>query len=306
MICKPCTYSQESAVDCSLTSFSATSQLSLLSGSHTPAKFSANDPQKDGSPDCTCGKATLDCSIHPSTPAAWIASMRDSLAKTLALLESKVVLAKEPDRGFTAKSCVLLASFDRDSCSWKTLQQSFLTDSEPFSATWPRWGMTAAGSAYAHPMWERRITETDGLHWPTVGVRGFTNDGDLMALGRMCESLEEMNGMAYRAALKKKAQYWPTPTNHNHKETGAPSQMSRNTVQLGGLVGGQLSPDWVSWLMGFPIGFAQIGGKLSQTSGESLKALQTEWASLKATAMPKSQCKQPLHTDCLVVSEVAA
>jgi hypothetical protein len=33
-----------------------------------------------------------------------------------------------------------------------------------------------------------------------------------MALGRMCDSYEEMSRMAYRAADKKKQQYWPTPT----------------------------------------------------------------------------------------------
>jgi hypothetical protein len=108
-----------------------------------------------------------DCSIHPSTPEKWIASMQDSLARTLALLESRQEYLREPDQVFTVKSCALLASFDRDTCSWKTLQQSFLTDSEPFSQTWPRWGMTAGGFAYEHPMSGRRITETDFSCLPT-------------------------------------------------------------------------------------------------------------------------------------------
>lgn len=162
MTCRPCTSLQESAADCLPTSFSDTRQLSLLNGNHTPVESCANEPQKDGFHNCTCGKAMSGCSIHPNTRDEWIASMRDSLAKTLALLESRQAYLMEPDQVFTVKSCVLLASFDRDSCSWRTLQQSFLTGSEPFSQTWPRWGMTAGGSAYAHPMSERRITETDG------------------------------------------------------------------------------------------------------------------------------------------------
>lgn len=162
-----CTYSPESVADCWPTSFSDTVQLSLLSWNHTPAKSYANEPPKDGSPNCTCGKEMSDCSIHPSTPEKWIASMRDSLAKTLALLESRQVYLREPDQVFTEKSCVLLTSLDRDTCSWRTLQQSFLTDSEPFSQTWPRWGMTQGGYAYAHPMSERRITETGGFFLPT-------------------------------------------------------------------------------------------------------------------------------------------
>ena len=149
------------------TSFLATDQLSLLSGIDMPAKSSENEQQTDGFPDCMCGKGTFDCLIHPSTQESWIASMQDSLAKTLVLLESRQAYLREPDQVFTAKSCVSLAWLDQSSCSWRTYQQSFLTDSEPFSETWPRWGMTQGGSAYAHPMSERRITETDGFYWPT-------------------------------------------------------------------------------------------------------------------------------------------
>src|SRR5574343_633671 len=128
-----CTSLQESAEGCLPTLSSVTGQLSLLSGSHTPAKSYVNEQQKDGFQDCTCGKEMSDCSIHPSTPEKWIASMRDSLARTLASLESRQVYLREPDQGFTEKSCVLLASFDQNTCSWRMLQQSFLTDSEPFS-----------------------------------------------------------------------------------------------------------------------------------------------------------------------------
>lgn len=275
------------------TSSSDTNQLSLLSGSHTLAESCANEPKTDGSPDCTCGKAMSDCSIHPSTPAAWIAFMQDSLARTLALLESRQAYLREPEAVFTVKSCALLASFDRDTCSWRTLQQSFLTDSEPFSQTWPRWGMTAGGFAYEHPMSGRRITETDGFcwptptvttgvqvawdktprqtggtslagavkYWPTVGVRGFTNDGDLMGLAKMCDSQEEMNGMGYQASLKKKAKYWRTPsaTITEPKSTVVKLTGRKPTdpqVGLADQVGGQLNPDWVSWLMNFPIGWA--------------------------------------------------
>ena len=306
-----CISSPESAGGYSQTSFSATDQLSLLSGMPTPAKSSENEQQTDGFPDCKCGKGTLDCSIHPSTPEKWTAYMRDSLAKTLALLESKQAYLREPDQVFTAKSCASLAWYDQSSCSWRTYQQSLVTDWEPYLETWPRWGMTVGGSAYAHPMSGRTITETDGSYlptpttidagtgrfntsvgssnhrptlammakkslWPTPQTRGYTNDGDLMGLAKMCGSFEEMSGMAYRAATKKKTQYWPTPTAHNAKETNAPSESNRNTPTLAAQVGGQLNPDWVGWLMGFPIA----------------------WGNLKATAMPKSRSKQQQPTDC--------
>ena len=308
---KQCTYLPDTAVDSLPTSSSDTHQLSLLSGIPTPAKSSENEQQTDGSQVCECMKGMSACSIHPSTPEKWTAFMQDSLAKTLALLENRQAYMREPDQVFTEKSCGSLAWLDQSSCSWKTYQQSFLTDSEPYSETWPRWGMTQGGSAYAHPMSERRITETDGLHWPTPDTRGFVNEGSLSMLAKMCENKEEMFAMGYRAAASKKEKFWPTPranaamaatitpesawnskrfpnletmvgrqmwptpTAHNAKETNAPSEANRNTPTLASQAGGKLSPLWVEWLMGFPIGFT----------------VSKDWVT------PKSRSKQPPPTD---------
>jgi len=271
-------YSPESAADCWPTSFSDTSQLSLLSGNHTPAKSYANEPPKDGSPNCTCGKEISDCSIHPSTPEKWIASMRDSLAKTLALLESRQVYLREPDQGFTEKSCALLTRYDRNSSSWKTLQQSFLTDSEPFLETWPRRGMTQGGVAYAHPMSERRITGTDGFCWPTPNVPNG---------GRSCAHVTEWsesgktayhNGKKVQIGLEHAVKHWTTPC---ADDTGhRTAKYAQGGTALSMQAGGKLNPNWVGWLMGFPIG----------------------WANSKATEMPRCHYRQQPHGDC---SEVA-
>jgi hypothetical protein len=217
------------------------------------------------------------CLIHPSTPEAWTAFMQDSLAKTLALLENRQAYMREPDQVFTEKSCGSLAWYDQSSSSWKTYQQSLVTDWESFSETWPRWGMTQGGSAYAHPMSERRITETDGLHWPTPDTRGFVNEGSLSMLAKMCDNKEEMFAMGHRAAASKKEKFWPTPTAHNAKETNAPSKANRNTPTLAAQVGGKLSPLWVEWLMGFPTGFTA----------------SKDWVT------PKSRSKQQQPTDFL-------
>ena len=255
MTCRPCTYFPESEGAYFPTSFSDTSQLSLWSGSLTPAESCDNEQQKDGSQSCTCGKEMSGCSIHPSTPAEWIASMQDFLVRTLASLESRQAYLREPDQVFTEKSCVLLASFDRDSCSWRTLQRSFLTDSEPFSQTWPRWGMTAGGFAYAHPMSERRITETDGFYLPTPTV----TSGAQVAWNKT-------PGQTGGTTLAGWVKYWPTPNASDCRDRGnlsMPSIQRRQKIgkqlNLGMVVdpnSGALNPDWVSWLMNFPIGWA--------------------------------------------------
>lgn len=103
--------------------------------------------------------------------------------------------------------------------------------------------------------------------WPTPQTRGFTNDGDLAALAKMCDSYEEMAGMAYRAADKKKRGFWPTPCSSASKGS-SPAALtrkngrSRENDRLDHAVmasdGGQLSPDWTEGLMGFPIGHTAL------------------------------------------------
>ena len=48
---------------------------------------------------------------------------------------------------------------------------------------------------------------------------------------------------------------FPTPTVQDAHNNGSPSQLCRNSLPLNALVGGQLNPDWVEWLMGWPIGW---------------------------------------------------
>jgi DNA (cytosine-5)-methyltransferase 1 len=59
------------------------------------------------------------------------------------------------------------------------------------------------------------------------------------------------------------SRYLPTPTAHDHKDTG-PSQMNRNTPMLGPTVTGgdstlRLAPRFVEWMMGWPDGWTLIG-----------------------------------------------
>lgn len=152
--------------------------------------------------------------------------------------------------------------------------------------------MTVGGQCWELAILVPRISETgSGLSeqkWPTPQTRGFTNDGDLMALGKMCDSWEEMSAMAYRASEKKKAMYWPTPTvcvNYNRKgasassgdglatavlkcatptardwRSGKASQAThdKNSRPLSEQIGGSLNPTWVEWLMGWPLGWTDL------------------------------------------------
>jgi len=219
----------------------------------------------------------------------WFAE--DSRAKTSALPETG------PDwtakgQGYGEKWRGLLGRYDPDTHSLKTAQLSLLEDSTGCCVTLPRWGLMLDGELYPQPMLEPSTAENESGYWPTPQTRFGTNDGDLAQLAKKCDSQEEFNQMAYRAAAKKKAIYWPTPTvcgNYNRPGVSATSGMglasavklwptptasaskgsSKNSLtrkdgrsRIGDRLehsvmasdAGQLNPDWVEWLMGWPIG----------------------------------------------------
>lgn len=47
----------------------------------------------------------------------------------------------------------------------------------------------------------------------------------------------------------------PTPTCHNAKEGAYPAEFTRNTPTLGARLGGKPNPEYIEWMMGFPIGW---------------------------------------------------
>jgi len=103
--------------------------------------------------------------------------MQASRARILATLETKPVLVKAHVLDFTEKYCVSLASFDPSTSSWKTLQQSLLTDSALCLETFPRWGTMRDGVLYQHPMSGRTIRENAGGASALYGTQRATQTG---------------------------------------------------------------------------------------------------------------------------------
>ena len=88
-----------------------------------------------------------------------------------------------------------LAKYDPDSRSWKTPQCSLVAGLDVFSATWPQWGMMR-----------------DGVSWELKRPAHLTSD---------IEYGSKPNG-----------ETWPTPTAHDAKDTGAPSESRRKSPGL--------------------------------------------------------------------------
>ena len=82
--------------------------------------------------------------------------------------------------------------------------------------------------------------------WPTP----TTSD----ASGGPGTSSRREGGLKFRTAV----QQFPTPTVNDSKNNNPPSQANRNTPPLNVVIGGQMSPMWVEWLMGWPIGWTDL------------------------------------------------
>ena len=221
------------------------SQLNLID---IVARSSANEQQTDGSPTCECTRETLGCSIHPNTPDAWIASMRDFLAR-ISQSPELVQASMEIEAGCGPRSSGLLAYYDPGNFSLKIAQQSLLGDLAESYLTLPRWGTMQNGSVYPLPESVRPTDGTGGGALPTLTATeyGSCQGG---AMGR--------EGQKNRPSLQTMARNGILPTltvygNYNRAGVSATSGNGLATV-----IGGNLSPMWSEWFMGFPMGFTEL------------------------------------------------
>ena len=209
--------------------------------------------------------------------------------------------------------------YDPDSSLWRTHQCSLLGDWEPFSETWPKWGLMRDGECWEQSMLVPRISVTefgfvpndeDFFHTPnTTGMDGGSNSRralkkrkEMWPTPRALEIEESYEGYIDRMKrsgnpknvgktrpqnLSMAVKMWTTPVTSDHAArrptqnwagTDLPSQV---WVESGGrenpnLPPARLSPNWVEWLMGWPIG----------------------WTDLKPLAMDRFQKWQDEHGSC--------
>jgi len=96
-----------------------------------------------------------------------ILSAEGSLANQSQWQETELESQKNPDQVFFTNSCESYAWFDPDSLSWKTWQQSLITDWTSFSESFPKQGTMQNGQLYLRVHWEPVIKEVDGGALPT-------------------------------------------------------------------------------------------------------------------------------------------
>ena len=179
----------------------------------------------------------------------WILSLEDSHANHSVKLENKKESMMKDTYGL--QSLKLLARFDHQSSSWKTSQLSLNMQEKLSLEIWPKWGIILHGALFEHQM-PRHLIEGRGSFQSRSIPTPTTMDCQFLSSKRtvMIESLKK--GKFRGVGLKDYVQMYPTPT-------ATANQTSPSMLKKGGafenLTIGKLNPEWVEWLMGWPIGW---------------------------------------------------
>jgi hypothetical protein len=234
-------------------------QLPPLKSKITHAEFYCNGKLMDSYLDSLSG-TTYEHSMESLGEEKSMSSQAVFHARTL-VPQEKAQDLMESDQDFGEKWQGSFAKYNPDTHSLRTHQCSLFEDSTEYCVTLPKWGLMLDGELWEQQTLAHLIKGTEsGLsptppppdNWPTPiasGGGGGTNINNPRGIHQ---------GNPLASAVKLSLGKWPTPTAHMAKETNAPSEALRNEPSLTSRVGGQLNPNWVEWLMGWPIGFTDL------------------------------------------------
>jgi hypothetical protein len=190
-----------------------------------------------------------------------------SRAKTSAPLEMvPVSTANAQDSG--EKWPALSARYDLNTSSWKTAHCLWDEDLPWSSVILPTWGMTRSGAVYRHPTAERPISGTGAGLWRTPSAYVIEAKSSVVKFYRRKPSDPQV-GLADQV-MAAELGMWPTAMataskgwspNHNraHTDDRLDYSVERESFQPGQQTPPKrLNPDWVEWLMGWPIGHTDL------------------------------------------------
>jgi hypothetical protein len=252
--------------------FSDGEQSAPLNGSHTQQAYCAPDKMTAFSRLSRFGMTYKPLTADRGKELLTL-YLEDSRARTSPQPEKAQGLM-ENDQECGVKWRGSFTKYDPDMRLWKTHQCSLLGDLEPFSETWPQWGLMRDGECWEQRMLEQTIRGTEsGLLLPTPDTVNRDNKKVLFDKNAPSQS---------GRILATYARTWPTPRSCSAMAATLTDKGQRfpnlETVMAHtdqATIGGQLNPMWVEWLMGWPLG----------------------WTDLKPLETDKSHCVWPLHGD---------
>lgn len=217
---------------------------------HTAAECSRSIGRKS--------KSTVTC--ESSQASAWpqmellpTSCAEDSLAKKSHALETEKDCAAHA-RAYGQSSPEFLARFDHATRSWRTSQLCLIEGLTKYSESWPRSGMIRSGIAYRLAPLEPDTFETEFGFWPTPQHR------------------DHRSGRGWSPNVRKGGWMLTEAVYENERLSSERIGLQRGELPLS-KTRGMLSPKWVEWLMGFPIGFTELKPSATRLSRKSLKSL---------------------------------
>jgi hypothetical protein len=138
---------------------------------------------------------------------------------------------------------------------WQERQEAKARQGQAYPReTWPTPRKCSAMAARMTPeaAWADRFPNLETVlarrMWPTPQSRDWKGPPGAGCVAR--------GGRA--SSLPLAAQRFPTPTVNDSKNNNPPSQALRNTPPPNVVVGGNMNPTWVEWLMGWPLGWTDL------------------------------------------------
>ena len=219
----------------------------------TPHKFWRNDKTMEPSQlsrfGLTCAVLTAD---HGAALLMWF--LEGFHART-SQLQGMAQALTERAPGSGVKWCESSVRYDLKKSTWRTHLCLWEEDLHWSSVSLPKWGMTRSGALFQHPTLERAISAIASGLWPTPTrsdrAGGPGNQG-------------RQGGLNLRTKV---ARSWPTPVASMAKgsspaaltrKSGADRSNDRLDHAVMATDGSQLNPEWVEWLMGWPIGWTEL------------------------------------------------
>ena len=266
-------------------------QFALWSGTSTPQPFSPNDKTM-GFWKLSRYGMTYKPLTDDHGKALLTSYLEASRAKTSASQEkAQESTGKEAGCGNTWRE--LSARYDRNSSSWKTHQCLFTEDLPESSVILPRWGMMRAGVLSELTTSAPHTVESGSGLWrtPTVSMLNADRAKDTeygqrkLAKGQtitLADQIKDKRMWPTPTAstggpepegetgrkLVTMVRIWPAPSasdNRDRGDIGSPAILRRREkgkqIMLSQSVStesGALNPDWVEWLMGWPIGWTDL------------------------------------------------
>lgn len=157
------TYLLESGEESSAECFSDIPAYVLSKSSRSAEKSSCNGNATESSQNSQSGTM---CELSTANRGAEksIAFAEVSPAKT-SRQQAKARASTEREAAYGASSLVLLAKYDRDTRLWKTLQCSFLGDSEECLETFPKSGIMRGGVLWELTTWAHPTAVSESGFW---------------------------------------------------------------------------------------------------------------------------------------------